>query len=209
MISDHMKKIITFLFIFCLAVFAINAQVDVGVKAGLNLTNISGEINTDDYDILSSPGSKLGYHFGGFLRASLFGLFIQPELVFTSIASEFTVTDKNTAVEELGKQKIGRIDMPVIIGANLGSLRLGIGPVGSIIVSEKSDLTDMTGYETTLKSATFGFHLGVGLDIWKFGFDIRYEGNLTKLGDQIVVGGQALTFDSRAKQVIFSLSYGF
>ena len=207
--SDHMKKIITFLFISCLAVSAINAQVDVGVKAGLNLTNISGEINTDDYDILSSPGSKLGYHFGGFLRASLFGLFIQPELVFTSIASEFTVTDKNTAVEELGKQKIGRIDIPVIIGANLGSLRLGIGPVGSIIVSEKSDLTDITGYETKLKSATFGYHLGVGLNIWKLGFDIRYEGNLTKLGDQIVVGGQALTFDSRAKQGIFSLSYSF
>ena len=201
-------KRITLLFAFCLSAATIFAQLDLGLKAGLNLTNISGEMSTDDYHIISSPGSKIGYHAGGFLRASLFGIYIQPELVFSSIASEFTVTDQNK-VEQLAKQRIGRIDVPVIIGARLGTLRLGLGPVGSIIISDKSDLSDITGYETKLKSATFGYQLGVGLDIRKVGLDIRYEGNLSKLVDHVVVGGQQVNFDSRARQLIFSLSYRF
>ena len=96
-----------------------------------------------------------------------------------------------------------------MFGAKLGTLRLGVGPIGSFIVSNETNLSDLTGYETTLKSATIGYQLAAGLDIWKVGLDIRYEGNLSQLGDYIEVGGQQVNFDSRAKQVIFSLSYIF
>lgn len=203
-----MKKI-TLLGVFCLFSLTIFAQVDFGVKAGLNLTNISADILTDDYHIKSNNGSEIGYHAGAFLRASMVGIFIQPELLYTSIATEYTVTDVNTTLESLAKQRVGRVDVPVMVGAKLGTLRLGIGPVASFIVSEKSDLTDITGYETKLKSATFGWQLGAGLDVWKFGFDLRYEGSLTKLGDYIVVGGEQLNLDNRARQLILSISYRF
>ncbi len=203
-----MKKI-TLLGVFCLFSLTIFAQVDFGVKAGLNLTNISADILTDDYQIKSNNGSEIGYHAGAFLRASMVGIFIQPELLYTSIATEYTVTDVNTTLESLAKQRVGRVDVPVMVGAKLGTLRLGIGPVASFIVSEKSDLTDITGYETKLKSATFGWQLGAGLDVWKFGFDLRYEGSLTKLGDYIVVGGEQLNLDNRARQLILSISYRF
>jgi hypothetical protein len=143
------------------------------------------------------------------LRATLFGIYIQPELLFTSLASDFTLTDQNTMEKESASQRIGRIDLPVLVGVRLGTLRLGIGPVGSVIVSDKSDLSGITGYEAKLKSATFGYQVGVGLDIRKFGADVRYEGSLSKLGDEIVVGTQPLEFDSRARQVIISLSYRF
>ena len=187
----------------------VHAQIDLGIKGGLNMTNIKTDTWAGDYQITSQSRSRLGYHAGVFLHAALFGVFIQPELVFTSVASEFTVTDVNTSVEQLAHQRIGRIDAPVLVGAKLGNLRLALGPVGSIIVSDKNELTDITGYETKVKSATIGYQVGVGLDIWKAGIDIRYEGNLSKLGDHIVVGGEAIKFDSRAKQVIFSLSYRF
>jgi hypothetical protein len=203
-----MKKI-TLISAFCLLAITLSAQLDFGLKAGLNLTNISGEVLTDDYRIKSNNGSKIGYHGGVFMRATLIGIFIQPELLFSSVATEYTVTDVNTSLETLAKQRIGRIDVPVIVGARLGGLRLGVGPVASIIVSEKSDLTDITGYETSLKSATIGYQLGAGMDVWKFGFDFRYEGSLSKLGDQILVGGTPVKFDSRARQIILSVSYRF
>jgi hypothetical protein len=187
----------------------VHAQIDLGVKGGLSMTNIKTNTSAGDYQITSQSRSQLGYHAGVFLHAALFGMFIQPELVFTSVASEFTVTDIHTFAEQLAQQRIGRIDAPVLVGAKLGNLRLALGPVGSIIVSDHNELTDITGYETKVKSATIGYQVGVGLDIWKAGIDIRYEGNLSKLGDQIVVGGEAVKFDSRAKQVIFSLSYRF
>lgn len=193
----------------CLIAWPAFAQVEFGVKAGMNLTNISADMLAGDYQITSNPGSKVGYHAGGMIRASLFGIFIQPELVFTSVASEFMLTDQNTMIEQIAKQRVGRVDVPLIVGAKLGNLHLGLGPVASIIVSDKSDLTKVTGYKTTMKSATIGYQLGLGLDFWKMGFDVRYEGNLSNLGDQIDIGGQTMNFDTRARQVILSLSYRF
>jgi len=202
-------KRITLISVFCLLAYSLFAQLDFGLKGGLNLTNISMDMEAGDYQITSNPRSQIGYHFGGQMRISLFGVFIQPELVFTSIATEYTVTELTTEIPDIAKQRIGRVDLPVIIGARLGTLRLGVGPVVSKIVSNKSDLTDITTYETSLKSATIGYQLGGGFDIWKFGLDIRYEGNLSKLGDQMVISGQPINFDTRARQIIFSLSYTF
>ncbi len=143
------------------------AQIDFGIKGGLNISNVkASEILTDDYRMNPAASGNLGYHVGGFLRASLAGIFIQPELYFSSIASEYTVEDISGAgtAEQLVKQKIGRLDIPVLVGVKLGTFRLGLGPVGSITLSDQSDLTDITGYEATFKSATFGYQLGAGLD---------------------------------------------
>lgn len=203
-----MKKIVLLTGMLSMAL-AVNAQLEFGLKGGLNLTNIKADMRAGDYQITSNPGSKIGYHAGGFIRASLFGIYLQPELVFTSVATDYSVKDINTSVESIANQRIGRVDLPVLVGAKLGTLRLGLGPVGSVIISDKSELKDITGYETKLKSATFGYQVGVGLDVWKAGLDIRYEGNLSRLGDEIVVGGQPVKFDSRAQQIIFSLSYRF
>ena len=206
-----MKRIIL---ISSLAILFLNlsAQMDFGIKGGLNISNVkASEIVTDDYRINPAASGNLGYHVGGFLRASLVGIFIQPELYFSSLSSEFKVEDLSGTgtAEQLVKQKIGRIDVPVLVGVKLGTFRLGLGPVGSIIVSDKSDLNDITGYEATLKSATFGYQIGAGVDIWKIGIDLRYEGNLTKLGDHLDIGGQTINLDNRVRQIIISLGISF
>ena len=206
-----MKRIIL---ISGLAILFLNlsAQIDFGIKGGLNISNVkASEILTDDYRINPAASGNLGYHVGGFLRASLAGIFIQPELYFSSLSNEYKVEDLSATgtAEQLVKQKIGRIDVPVLVGVKLGTFRLGLGPVGSIIVSDKSDLSDITGYEATFKSATFGYQLGAGVDIWKIGIDLRYEGNLTKLGDHLDIGGQTINLDNRVRQIIISLGITF
>ncbi len=201
-----MKRIILILGMTILFI-NLSAQMDFGIKGGLNISNIkASEVLTDDYRINPAAGGSLGYHVGAFLRASLVGIFIQPELVFTSVQSEYKVESLNSSTpEQLVKQKIGRMDIPVLVGVKLGTFRLGLGPVASVILSDNSDLTDITGYEATLKSATFGYQLGAGFDIWKINIDLRYEGNLTNLGDHIDIGGETINLDSRARQIIISL----
>ncbi|KPL26168.1 MAG: hypothetical protein AMS23_02915, partial [Bacteroides sp. SM1_62] len=74
-----------------LAIIFVNlsAQIDFGIKGGLNISNVkASEVLTDDYRINPAASGNLGYHVGGFLRASLVGIFIQPELYFSSISSE-------------------------------------------------------------------------------------------------------------------------
>ena len=186
----------------------LSAQIDFGIKGGLNISNVkASEILTDDYRINPAANGKLGYHVGGFFRASLAGIFIQPELYFSSVSSEFNVEDisGSGAAKQLVSQKIGRMDIPVLVGVKLGTFRLGLGPVGSIIVSNKSDMKDVTGYEALLKSATFGYQLGAGADIWKISIDLRYEGNFSKLGDKLDIGGQTVNLDNRIRQIIISL----
>jgi hypothetical protein len=206
-----MKRIIL---ISSLAILFLNlsAQINFGIKGGLNISNVkASEVLTDDYRINPAASGNLGYHVGGFFRASLVGIFIQPELYFSSLSNEYKVEDisGNGAAEELVKQKIGRMDLPVLVGVKLGTFRLGLGPVGSIIVSDKSDLKDITGYEATFKSATFGYQLGAGVDIWKLNIDVRYEGNLTKLGDHLDIGGQTINLDNRVRQIVISLGISF
>jgi hypothetical protein len=202
--------LITSLALFTLS---LSAQLDFGIKGGLNISNVkASEILTDDYRINPAASGNMGYHIGGFLRASLAGIYIQPELYFSSLSNEFTVEDISGAgtAEQIGKQKIGRMDVPVLVGVKLGTFRLGLGPVGSIIVSDQSDLPDLTdGYEAKLKSATFGYQIGAGLDVWKATIDLRYEGNLTRLGDHINIGGQTINLDNRVRQVIISLGIKF
>ena len=207
-----MKRIILISFLAIAISWGLSAQLDFGLKGGLNISNIkASEILTDDYRINPAASGNLGYHVGGFLRASLVGIFIQPELYFSSLSSEYKVEDISGTgtAQELAKQKIGRMDIPVLVGVKLGGFRLGLGPVGSIIVSDQSDLRDITGYESTLKSATFGYQLGAGADIWKICIDLRYEGNLTKMGDHINIGGETLNLDDRVRQVIISLGFKF
>ena len=78
-----------------------------------------------------------------------------------------------------------------------------------MLISDKSDLKDITSYEEKVKSATLGYQLGAGFDVWKFSFDFRYESNLTKLGDYIDTGAVQEKFDTRARQIIFSLGFRF
>ncbi|MCK4699098.1 MAG: hypothetical protein KAT38_02140, partial [Bacteroidales bacterium] len=84
------------------------------------------------------------------------------------------------------------------------------GPVASIIIDSKADLIETAGYEEKIKGASFGYQVGVGLDIINtISLDVRYEGNLSKLGDGVNIGGNDFEFDSRNPQIIFSLGIFF
>jgi hypothetical protein len=205
-----MKKIL----FFCLLIlfpFQLFSQLKIGLKGGVNVSWFKArEILTDDYRLNISDASKLGYHIGVFTRVSFLGLFVQPELLYTALRCETEVYDLSSQINlEPAQQQVGRIDLPAIIGAKLGPVRLGLGPVASVVVLNRTELEDITGYKEKLKAATIGFQTGAGFSISNFSLDIRYEGNLSKLGDSVDVGTQKVNFDKRAQQIIFSLGLSF
>lgn len=191
-----------------------NAQLfKLGVKAGISSSRIKFDTKTlnngtDDYEIKSGD-ALVGMHFGLVSRVQLLGLFVQPELYFSSTGGDVKIKNITKNTETIKKQKFSRIDIPVIVGWKFGPARVGLGPVASIIVSDKSALKDYTGYEEQFNKATFGYQVGVGLDLWKLGVDLRYEGSLSKLGDGVKLGGQTRSFDSRNSQLLASVSLYF
>jgi len=206
-----MKKILFTCFLILLP-FHLFSQLRVGLKGGVNLSWFRAkEILTDEYQLNISGASKTGYHIGLFTRVSFLGLFVQPELLYTALRCETKVYDLvNQHDLEPAQQQVGRIDIPAIVGGKIGPVRLGLGPVASVIVLNRTELEDIIpGYKEKLKAATFGFQTGVGFDVSNFSIDIRYEGNISKLGDSVDLGTQKVNFDKRARQLIFSLGLSF
>lgn len=223
------------LLILILSLFAIanitNAQfLRFGVKGGVSSTNVKMDKTTltgitttsGAKDFLVEQGkSQLGLHFGVFARVKVTAIFIQPEILFTQTRGEVLLTDLTTStiIEKAKEQKFNKIDVPVIVGWKFGPARVGLGPVASIMLSEKDGLKDQlstyldnttTKIENSFNNATFGYQIGVGIDILKFAtFDLKYEGNLSKLGNGVTIGGVERKFDQRNPQWIFSLGIFF
>lgn len=219
-----MRKLILLL-IAASAVNFSNAQfLRFGVKGGVSSTNVKfdkttmNQVSTNDglKNFLVEQGdSKMGIHLGLFGRIQIAGLFVQPELLFTHSQGEVVLTDQTLSKVYNETQKFNKIDIPVLVGWKFGPARFGIGPVASIMMSEKDGLKDrledFTGdAESNFKKATFGYQVGIGLDILKkITLDVRYEGNLSKLGSGITLRGQDFSFDQRNPQFLFSAGIFF
>jgi hypothetical protein len=201
-----------------------------GVKGGVSSSNFSIDDTTLDNIqtvdgaknfILEQGESKLGIHFGAFGRIQIMGLFIQPELLFSQTKGEYIITDQadaQSAYNAVVEQKFNKFDVPVIVGMKFGPARVGLGPVASFTLSEsdglKDKMTEFVGANTTvenaLNNAVFGYQVGVGLDLGKFAtIDLRYEGNLSKLGDQLTIGENNFNLDQRNPQLILNLGIFF
>lgn len=219
-----MKKTLIILAALMTLSVASNAQfIRFGVKGGVSSSNVkfdNKDLNISDVEkyLVEQGDSKLGLHFGVFGRIQIMGLFIQPEVLFTQTKGEVVINDLTTsnAVSSIAKQKFNKFDIPVMVGWKFGPARVGLGPVASFVVGESDGLRDKVEELTKqtvkndFKGATFGYQIGVGLDILKFAtIDLKYEGNLSKLGNGLNIGGEDFKFDQRNPQFIASIGIFF
>lgn len=221
-----MKKTLIILAALMTLSVASNAQfIRFGVKGGVSSSNV--KFDKTDLEVptasdikkfrVEQGDSKLGLHFGVFGRIQIMGLFIQPEVLFTQTKGEVVINDLTTsnAVSSIAKQKFNKFDIPVMVGWKFGPARVGLGPVASFVVGESDGLKDkIKEFNDTVKNdfkgATFGYQIGVGLDILKFAtIDLKYEGNLSKLGNGLNIGGNDFKFDQRNPQFIASIGIFF
>jgi hypothetical protein len=214
-----MKKIL-----FLIAVvFLVNSQVSAqffkfGLKTGVNFSSLNFDrtsqftSNAKVYS-LAEDDNFTGFHIGLMSRVDLFLAFIQPELYFNTSGGRVLIeeTEGGVTTEYVRKITYNKIDLPILVGANLSFLRLYAGPVASVILSSNSEITDIIPeLETLSKSATMGFQIGTGFDLFKtLTFDARYEGGLSKIGEDFNLGNTSIPFDSRASKFMFSVGFFF
>lgn len=196
-----MKKLI--LAVLFLTAVNLNAQnADFGIKAGLNYGS-TGDFESfsqvvGDASTKINSDNRVGYHAGFFAQFQVLGIFIQPELLYTHINTEYNDFD----------YKLNKIDAPVLVGLNiLGPLNIKAGPSFQYIFNNDLENTDLKIGDVE-KEISVGYQLGAGLELGRLGFDIRYEGAFNE-NDAF---GEAATdnnfkIDSRISQWILSLSY--
>ncbi len=210
-----MKK----LFLIVLTVFIVLpafSQVKFGLKAGLSTTNLKMEdlktltSGQTQYVVDVLKGANYGFHGGAFVRFSMMGFYIQPELLFASRTDEYEVTELDNPAEII-KQQFNRLDLPVMLGVRLGPVRLNAGPSARLLINSPKDLIDDPDFKVMYHNLTFGYQAGLGVDIIKrITLDLRYEGSLQKYQTQIQnLAGDKFNLDDRPNAFLFSVGIMF
>ena len=219
-----MKKLSLILLLTVFAMPAVFSQIQFGVKGGIvTATSSLDDRITDlpetevDYDELKmkAQDAKVGFQAGLFGRVSIAALYLQPELMFTSTSSRVKVSEiyqngVDSTYSTIKNQEFQKIDIPIMVGWKFGPARIQAGPVGSIMLGQKSALEAAGDYKEEFNGATWGYQVGVGLDLLNtLTIDAKYEGSLSKLGESVTIGGNDYSIDNRPSQFVVTLGLFF
>lgn len=211
-----MKKLFALLIVVLLALPAFS-QFKFGLKAGVSTTSLTMPTvktissGTTSFTVDALTDAKYGFHGGAFMRLTFFGIYLQPEFLFTTRTNEYTVRNIQTSNSIVVKQNFNKFDIPVMLGFKLGPLRVNGGPVGSFLINTPGDLIDNPDFENRYSKMTVGYQAGLGFDLLNFlTFDLRYEGSLKKYQNQIQnITGTTFNLDDRPNAFLFSLGIMF
>ncbi len=173
--------------IFCL----LEANIDFGIRAGMNSANVGGDERFDDTE------SRLCWHFGGLMQYHLNEMFIlQPEILFSQKGTEFDViyddgdvySYKNTfdylEIPILVKYKypFQSVEVQPYIGMTLSFL---FGAEGNLDASEDGlAYSESIDIEKYMNNNDFGINIGLDANIAKkFLVGLRYNHGQSKIWD--------------------------
>ena len=199
-----MKKIVFAILLIGIS-YSATAQIQFGLKAGVNYNSDSFSNVTND--VLSGAKSRTGYHAGIWFRGKLplIGLYLRPELMYTQLKNEVTYSTTQNRSTEFTFQKI---DVPVLLGKKvLGIGNVFIGPSFQYILSSDFGLSDLS--EVSISDFSVGVQMGGGIELGKLGIDVRWERGLSKSETRFVDNtlNSNVNFDTRVNQIIVGLSY--
>lgn len=145
-----------------------------GVKAGLNLTNLTGDVQ--------DASSLVGFQIGGFAEIKLTDKFaIQPELLFSTQGAKNKFTDFEEGTYEYDT-KLNYLNIPVLAKYYITeAFSVEAGPQIGVLLSAKEDGEDAKDY---YKSVDFGFNVGAGYNFTEnLSVGLRYTIGLSSVYD--------------------------
>lgn len=181
-----MKKIIL-VAVAILAFGSANAQAKFGVKAGLNLADLSESGSGSGTDFKS----YIGFHIGGFAEFKLSDkIALQPELLYSTQGAKFDMYSADLDANGNFTFKLAYINIPVMFkyyasekfsleaGPQIGFLTSAKGKVEIYGNSAEEDVKDF------FNSTDFAFNLGAGYDFTnKISVNVRYSLGLGNIAD--------------------------
>lgn len=176
----------------------------IGVSRGILTTT------TDMLDFFEGP-IQTGFTGGAFARFTMFGVYVQPEVMFTQRPGKF---EDINAPEKNFKTNLSYTDLNIVVGYRfLSVLRVSLGTSYSMLVSQSLAPANKDGAEAPqgdFNPSVFFMQYGAGIDLGKFCIDLRRDINLSQMGRIVEdVNGLATDFKTNSRQWIFTLGYKF
>jgi len=171
-----MKKISLYLSTLFITASIFAQQSAIGLKAGLNVSNLS---NSSGYDM----GSRLGFNGGLLAHVHLNrSLALQPEAVYSSQGAKYTVNGDEHALS------LNYINIPLQLQYMFDNgFRLQTGPQVGFLAGVKDKIGDNeTGYFTSqdFKTVDFSWSAGLGyLSTSGLGVDARYNFGISDINN--------------------------
>jgi hypothetical protein len=195
--------------IYCLSAVS---QIDFGFRGGVNFYRPKAYNFSQpgyEYELNLQNNLSTGFHFGLISRIKVFKILLQPEILFTNINNTIEYEELVDGEIHSINQEFNRLDLPVMTLIKIKALKIEFGPVASLLLKDKSDLFDEIGYRQKYNNITFGYQAGLGFEISKLTFDLKYEGNLSKFGYGIEIGDDTFNFNTKSNQLILSVGVFF
>lgn len=168
-----MKKLFLFLVLSTLFISS-QAQLRFGVKAGINVANITGK-DVEGYR------SKTGIHFGGFANLALATskLSVQGELLYSGQGARWDDDNEKTTLSYLQIPVLARYTTSMGFYAEAGP------QVGFLLKAEDNNEGDVYSIKEFLKKTDVSMVIGGGYNInQNIAVNARYNFGLTKFWDE-------------------------
>ncbi|MFW5792820.1 MAG: hypothetical protein ACOCWC_00950 [Bacteroidota bacterium] len=211
------KKLVLSLAFFLMLIISANSQTQYGIRGGINFSSLgNNEVTFGDYKLVGEPDNYFGYHIGATSMFDVSFLYLQPELLFSSVGSFLRLEDirDGAGIEDrvYFKQSVYKVDVPVIIGYEYGPIRFGAGPVYTMIIGSSNDYDESilnVSYEQNYNLSSLAYQVGVGLGLGNLLLDLKYEGGITSFGKDVKIGDISNPFNARPRQIILSIGLLF
>ena len=169
-----MKKISLVLTALALGTMSF-AQVQFGLKGGLNLAELDDEVAPNQTEM------RTAYHFGALAHIHINNRFaIQPEVVYSAQGTKYTIPNYR------GVQKLSYVNVPVLAQFMLGTgFRIQTGPQVGVLVNAKFEpegsnleVSNDDSYDNADFAWTFGVSYVLPVNL---GIDARYNLGLNNI----------------------------
>lgn len=199
-----MKKLFLVGFSF-LAMNAMAQSSSFGIKAGAVFNADKGALSTAGDAWENKGKGSMGFQAGAMVRIKAGGIYVQPELLYTSFKNEYEARNGGESFE-VGKR---RIDLPVNVGKTFvaGLVQVQAGPVLSYYFEDDISLSGVSNAERD--EFNLGFQIGTGVNVKNFLFDVRYEFGFGKNVSKFVQNETGFATENRANLLNVSVGYFF
>ena len=199
-----------FSFIVLVASQTYAQQYDTWYQAGPKFKLVSSRMTIDSDKVKTSESeSEIGYQFGGWFRVNIDKIYVQPEVLYSTIKTQLVFQDYQDVpgFNPRADFEFNTLEIPVDIGFRAGNFRMNTGPSLSLLLSgQRSFLNEVEKVTDKYNKVNMLWHFGVGADAKRITLDLKYEFGLSKTGESL---SQIIGTDQIPKQRQWIFAVGF
>jgi len=158
-------------------------------------------------------GASAVKNIGLFYQHKFGWLYLRSELGYSQFTQRYDVKSYIQVAnpQEFAEDVFHNVDFQVMAGITHKNFRFGVGPIAHVKAGSNTDDLEsiVSGYQTKKRSMTYGFTSGIGYDIGRMHFDLRYELGFRNVGDHLYYVNRMARSETKANVLSFTFGVSF